>query len=83
GEGGATLINDLTLVVRAEIIRDKGTIYSQFFRCLVHKYTWLDICSIYLMSDLLAAFLLVQLEAAELINQQRLSLWQYYYVALL
>ena len=83
GEGGATLINDRTLVERAEIIREKGTNRSQFFRGLVDKYTWRDIGSSYLMSDLQAAYLWAQLEAAERINQQRLALWQNYYDALL
>jgi len=83
GEGGATLINDRKLVERAEIIREKGTNRSQFFRGLVDKYTWRDIGSSYLMSDLQAAYLWAQLEAAERINQQRLALWQNYYEALL
>ncbi len=83
GEGGATLINDRTLVERAEIIREKGTNRSQFFRGLVDKYTWRDIGSSYLMSDLQAAYLWAQMEAAERINQQRLALWQNYYDALL
>ena len=83
GEGGATLINDRTLIERAEIIREKGTNRSQFFRGLVDKYTWRDIGSSYLMSDLQAAYLWAQLEAAEQINQQRLTLWQRYYDALL
>ncbi len=83
GEGGATLINDRTLVERAEIIREKGTNRSQFFRGLVDKYTWRDIGSSYLMSDLQAAYLWAQLEAAERINQQRLALWQNYHDALL
>ncbi len=83
GEGGATLINDRTLIERAEIIREKGTNRSQFFRGLVDKYTWRDIGSSYLMSDLQAAYLWAQLEAAERINQQRLALWQNYYDALL
>lgn len=82
GEGGATLINDRTLVERAEIIREKGTNRSQFFRGW-----WInirrDIGSSYLMSDLQAAYLWAQLEAAERINQQRLALWQNYYDALL
>lgn len=68
---------------RAEIIREKGTNRSQFFRGLVDKYTWRDIGSSYLMSDLQAAYLWAQLEAAERINQQRLALWQNYYDALL
>ena len=82
GEGGATLINDRKLVERAEIIREKGTNRSQFFRGLVDKYTWRDIGSSYLMSDLQAAYLWAQLEAADRINQQRLALWQNYYDAL-
>lgn len=82
GEGGATLINDTKLVERAEIIREKGTNRSQFFRGQVDKYTWRDIGSSYLMADLQAAYLWAQLEAAERINQQRLRLWQRYYEAL-
>lgn len=82
GEGGATLINDAKLVERAEIIREKGTNRSQFFRGQVDKYTWRDIGSSYLMADLQAAYLWAQLEAAEQINQQRLRLWQRYYDAL-
>lgn len=82
GEGGATLINDPVLVERAEIIREKGTNRSQFFRGQVDKYTWRDIGSSYLMSDLQAAYLWAQLEAAELINERRLQLWQRYYNAL-
>jgi dTDP-4-amino-4,6-dideoxygalactose transaminase len=83
GEGGATLINDPALIERAEIIREKGTNRSQFFRGLVDKYTWRDIGSSYLMSDLQAAYLWAQLEAAEKINQRRLQLWQDYYDAFL
>jgi dTDP-4-amino-4,6-dideoxygalactose transaminase len=82
GEGGATLINEAKLVERAEIIREKGTNRSQFFRGQVDKYTWRDIGSSYLMADLQAAYLWAQLEAAERINQQRLHLWQRYYDAL-
>jgi len=82
GEGGATLINDPALVERAEIIREKGTNRSQFFRGQVDKYTWRDIGSSYLMADLQAAYLWAQLEAAERVNQQRLRLWQRYYDAL-
>ena len=74
GEGGATLINDKALIERAEIIREKGTNRSQFFRGQVDKYTWRDIGSSYLMSDLQAAYLWAQLEAAERINQQRLEM---------
>ncbi|EEP98379.1 Lipopolysaccharide biosynthesis protein rffA [Yersinia ruckeri ATCC 29473] len=82
GEGGATLINDPSLIDRAEIIREKGTNRSQFFRGQVDKYTWRDIGSSYLMADLQAAYLWGQLEAAEQINQRRLALWQNYYQAL-
>ncbi|MCS3604845.1 dTDP-4-amino-4,6-dideoxygalactose transaminase [Buttiauxella sp. BIGb0471] len=82
GEGGATLINDASLIERAEIIREKGTNRSQFFRGQVDKYTWRDIGSSYLMADLQAAYLWAQLEAAEKINQQRLKLWHDYYDAL-
>jgi len=82
GEGGATLINDTSLVERAEIVREKGTNRSQFFRGQVDKYTWRDMGSSYLMADLQAAYLWAQLEAAEGINQQRLRIWQRYYDAL-
>ncbi len=82
GEGGATLINDPSLVARAEIIREKGTNRSQFFRGQTDKYTWRDLGSSYLMSDLQAAYLWAQLEAAEQINQRRLALWEQYYTAL-
>lgn len=78
GEGGATLINDASLVERAEIVREKGTNRSQFFRGQVDKYTWRDMGSSYLMADLQAAYLWAQLEAAEGINQQRLRIWQRY-----
>ncbi|MBX9330284.1 dTDP-4-amino-4,6-dideoxygalactose transaminase, partial [Serratia marcescens] len=79
GEGGATLVNDPALIDRAEVIREKGTNRSQFFRGQVDKYTWRDIGSSYLMSDLQAAYLWGQLEVAERINQRRLALWQKYY----
>ncbi|WKZ92218.1 dTDP-4-amino-4,6-dideoxygalactose transaminase [Chimaeribacter arupi] len=82
GEGGATLINDRALIERAEIIREKGTNRSQFFRGQVDKYTWRDIGSSYLMSDLQAGYLWAQLEAADRINQRRLLLWTNYYEAL-
>ncbi|MBL0910459.1 dTDP-4-amino-4,6-dideoxygalactose transaminase [Pectobacterium carotovorum] len=81
GEGGATLINDARLVERAEIIREKGTNRSQFFRGQVDKYTWRDIGSSYLMADIQAAYLWAQLEAARPINERRLKLWQNYYAA--
>ncbi|WP_341263289.1 dTDP-4-amino-4,6-dideoxygalactose transaminase [Morganella morganii] len=82
GEGGATLINDPAMIGRAEIIREKGTNRSEFFRGQVDKYTWRDIGSSYLMSDLQAAYLWAQLEEAEKINERRLAFWQIYYDAL-
>lgn len=82
GEGGATLINDASLVERAEIIREKGTNRSQFFRGQVDKYTWRDIGSSYLMADLQAAYLWAQLEVADRVNEQRVALWNNYFRAL-
>lgn len=82
GEGGATLINDKALINRAEVIREKGTNRSQFFRGQVDKYTWRDIGSSYLLSDLQAAYLWAQLEEADKINERRLLLWDRYYQAL-
>ncbi|TFT50067.1 dTDP-4-amino-4,6-dideoxygalactose transaminase, partial [Proteus mirabilis] len=82
GEGGATLINDPALINRAEVIREKGTNRSQFFRGQVDKYTWRDIGSSYLLSDLQAAYLWAQLEQADKINERRLAFWQIYYDAL-
>ncbi|EPL6456860.1 MULTISPECIES: dTDP-4-amino-4,6-dideoxygalactose transaminase [Providencia] len=82
GEGGATLINDKDLISRAEVIREKGTNRSQFFRGQVDKYTWRDIGSSYLLSDLQAAYLWAQLEEADKINERRLLLWKRYYEAL-
>lgn len=81
GEGGATLINDVALMARAEIIREKGTDRSQFFRGQVDKYTWRDIGSSYLMSDLQAAYLYAQMECSDIINERRLSIWNRYYNA--
>ena len=78
GEGGATLINDKTLVERAEIIREKGTNRSQFFRGQVDKYTWVSYGSSYLPSDLNAAYLWAQLEQADTINTDRTHSWDYY-----
>ena len=78
GEGGALLINDPTLVERAEIIREKGTNRSRFFRGQVDKYTWVDVGSSYLPSDLLAAFLYAQLEARGEIQERRRQLWERY-----
>lgn len=78
GEGGALLINEPAFVERAEIIREKGTDRSRFFRGQVDKYTWVDLGSSYLPSDLLAAFLLAQLEYAEDIQARRRRIWEYY-----
>jgi dTDP-4-amino-4,6-dideoxygalactose transaminase len=82
GEGGALLINDPAIIERAEIIREKGTNRSRFFRGQVDKYTWVDLGSSYLPSDILAAFLYAQLEARELIQARRQRIWEYYYVHL-
>jgi len=79
GEGGALLINDPQYVERAEIIREKGTNRSRFFRGLVDKYTWVDLGSSYLPSDILAAFLYAQLEARDQIQIKRQRIWKYYY----
>jgi dTDP-4-amino-4,6-dideoxygalactose transaminase len=79
GEGGAILINDPKLVERAEIIREKGTNRSQFLHGIVDKYTWQDIGSSFLPSELQAAYLYAQLEAADTINNFRLSIWERYY----
>ncbi len=81
GEGGALLINDPALVERAEIIRQKGTNRTKFLRGDADKYFWVDIGSSYLPSDLVAAVLLAQLEAAEEITARRLALWRRYYDA--
>jgi dTDP-4-amino-4,6-dideoxygalactose transaminase len=82
GEGGALLINDPDLIERAEIIREKGTNRSRFFRGQVDKYSWVDLGSSYLMSDLLAAFLYGQLECAEQIQSKRRRVWEYYHTHL-
>jgi len=78
GEGGALLVNDPALAERAEILREKGTNRSKFMRGLVHKYTWVDQGSSWLPSDILAAFLLAQLEARETIQARRAVLWRRY-----
>jgi dTDP-4-amino-4,6-dideoxygalactose transaminase len=78
GEGGALVINDPHYIERAEIIREKGTDRSRFFRGQVDKYTWVDVGSSYLPSDLLAAFLLAQLEAREQIQAKRRQIWEHY-----
>ncbi|SJZ58390.1 dTDP-4-amino-4,6-dideoxygalactose transaminase [Anaerorhabdus furcosa] len=79
GEGGAFLVQNQKLAERAEIIREKGTNRAQFFRGQVDKYTWQDMGSSYLPSDMLAAYLWAQLELAEEINQNRLKTWNKYY----
>lgn len=79
GEGGALLINDPSDVQRAEIIREKGTDRSRFFRGEVDKYTWVDIGSSFLPSDLLAAFLYAQLEERENIQKMRQQVWDRYH----
>jgi dTDP-4-amino-4,6-dideoxygalactose transaminase len=78
GEGGALIVNDSSLVERAEIIREKGTNRSRFFRGQVDKYTWVDVGSSYLASDILAAFLYAQLEERERIQAQRQRIWETY-----
>lgn len=78
GEGGALLINDESLVGRAEIIREKGTNRSRFFRGEIDKYTWVDLGSSYLPSDILAAYLAAQLESAGRIQAERRRLWERY-----
>ena len=82
GEGGALLINDESYVERAEVVREKGTNRSRFFRGLVDKYTWTDIGSSYLPSDLLAAVLLAQFEAKDKIQQKRRRVWERYHAGL-
>lgn len=83
GEGGLLIINDRSLMERAEIIREKGTNRSQYFRGQVDKYTWVDIGSSYLPSELQAAYLWGQLEKVDEILENRLLTWNYYYRALI
>lgn len=82
GEGGALIINNPDYTERAEIIREKGTNRSQFFRGQVDKYNWVDIGSSYLPSDMNAAYLWAQLQEADKINDDRLSIWHAYRTAL-
>ncbi|MBM4056269.1 MAG: dTDP-4-amino-4,6-dideoxygalactose transaminase [Planctomycetes bacterium] len=82
GEGGALLLNDSSYIQRAEIIREKGTNRSQFFRGEVDKYTWRDIGSSYLPSDILAGFLYAQLEEREHIMEHRSRIWSRYHAGL-
>ncbi len=79
GEGGALLINDPRFVERAEVIREKGTNRSQFFRGQVDKYTWVDVGSSYLPGEVIAAFLWAQMEEADAINKRRLDIWANYH----
>lgn len=83
GEGGLLIINDERFINRAEIIREKGTNRSQYFRGMVDKYTWVDIGSSYLPGELQAAYLWGGLEKADEINNDRLCTWQHYYDSLL
>lgn len=82
GEGGAIVINDPALVERAEILREKGTDRSKFLRGQIDKYTWVDVGSSWVLSDLLAGVLVGQLERFELIQQQRRDLWNRYHAGL-
>jgi dTDP-4-amino-4,6-dideoxygalactose transaminase len=79
GEGGALIVNDPELAVRAEIIREKGTDRGRFFRGEVDKYTWQEVGSSFLPGELIAAFLWAQLEEADRITKKRLSSWQHYH----
>ncbi len=79
GEGGLLAINDEQFIQRAEIIREKGTNRSQFFRGEVDKYSWVDIGSSFLPSDLIAAYLFAQLESIEKIQKRRLEIWNVYF----
>lgn len=82
GEGGALLVNDNSLIERAEIIREKGTNRSRLFRGEIDKYTWVDIGSSYVMSDVLAAFLYGQLEKWQEVQSRRQEIWETYNVSL-
>jgi dTDP-4-amino-4,6-dideoxygalactose transaminase len=79
GEGGALLVNAPHYAERAEVIREKGTNRSQFFRGQVDKYTWVDIGSSYLPGEIIAAFLAAQMEEADSITRQRLAIWNTYH----
>ncbi|WP_434672495.1 dTDP-4-amino-4,6-dideoxygalactose transaminase [Pseudomonas sp. R1-15] len=82
GEGGALLVNDSAMSLRAEIIREKGTDRSRFFRGEVDKYTWQEVGSSYLPGELTAAFLWAQLDEADSITQKRISIWNRYHQSL-
>lgn len=79
GEGGALLINDPEYIERAEMIREKGTNRTRFYRGQIDKYTWVDIGSSYLPSGILAAFLYAQLKSRQQIQSKRQQIWEYYY----
>lgn len=79
GEGGALLVNNTEFALRAEIIREKGTDRSRFFRGEIDKYTWQEVGSSFLPGELIAAFLWAQLEEAKNITQERLKIWQCYH----
>lgn len=79
GEGGALVLNDINLVRRAEIIREKGTNRSAFFRGQVDKYTWVDVGSSYLPGEIISAFLWAQIECAQEITLKRLNIWNNYH----
>ena len=79
GEGGSLHVNDPNLVLRAEIVREKGTNRSAFFRGEIDKYGWVDIGSSFLSSDITAAVLLAQFEACDAIQDRRLGIWQRYW----
>ncbi|MBM4233976.1 MAG: dTDP-4-amino-4,6-dideoxygalactose transaminase [Gammaproteobacteria bacterium] len=81
GEGGAIILKNRAHFERAEIIREKGTDRSRFFRGLVDKYTWVDVGSSFLPGEIIAAFLAAQLEKAEEITRQRLQIWHVYHDA--
>ena len=82
GEGGALLVNDAGLIDRAEVLREKGTNRSRFFRGEVDKYTWVDLGSNYLASEIQAAYLLTQLRASDLVQSMRAAIWDRYDAAL-
>lgn len=82
GEGGSLIVNDDRFVERAEIVREKGTNRSQFFRGQVDKYMWIDIGSSFLPGEITAAFLLAQMEEAESIVARRFNIWNQYHEAL-
>ena len=81
GEGGALLVNAPDFVARAEIIRDKGTNRSRFLRGQIDKYTWIDVGSSFVPSEIAAAFLWAQMEAASAIAARRMEIWNWYYAA--